>query len=215
VPTLYSALTTSSAATNPIVYGLNSNPYLVSPNQVVEILLVNHDHRPHPFHLHGHTFQLITRSSSPPPSPLPALPLSFTPSHPRPLRRDTVILPPNGFIAIRFLADNPGVHLCHCHIEFHVEAGMTASIIESPEEMQRTVVIPQDHLEVCRRQGIKTEGNAAGRTGADVLDLRGAVARPDGDVKGAVIGPLVLEGSNGRWTPKTGVDGKWKIGRNV
>lgn len=38
--------------------------------------------------------------------------------------KDTVTVPDGGYTVIRFLANNPGFWLFHCHIEFHVEVGM-------------------------------------------------------------------------------------------
>lgn len=40
-----------------------------------------------------------------------------------PPRRDVVLLPETGYIAIAFRADNPGVWLIHCHIAWHSSAG--------------------------------------------------------------------------------------------
>lgn len=40
-----------------------------------------------------------------------------------PLIKDTIIVPNRGYTIIRFLADNPGVWLLHCHIEFHSALG--------------------------------------------------------------------------------------------
>ena len=39
--------------------------------------------------------------------------------------KDTVTVPDGGYTIIRFLADNPGFWLFHCHIEFHAEVGMS------------------------------------------------------------------------------------------
>ncbi len=33
-----------------------------------------------------------------------------------PVRKDTVVVPPGGYAVIRFVADNPGVWLAHCHM---------------------------------------------------------------------------------------------------
>lgn len=41
-----------------------------------------------------------------------------------PPRRDVVLLPGGGFIAIAFKPDNPGAWLMHCHIAWHASAGM-------------------------------------------------------------------------------------------
>lgn len=40
-----------------------------------------------------------------------------------PPRRDVVLLPANGYIAIAFKPDNPGAWLMHCHIAWHASAG--------------------------------------------------------------------------------------------
>jgi iron transport multicopper oxidase len=43
VPTLYSTLSTGPNATNPSIYGSNTNQFVLSENQVVEIILNNND----------------------------------------------------------------------------------------------------------------------------------------------------------------------------
>lgn len=40
-----------------------------------------------------------------------------------PPRRDVVLLPANGYVAIAFKPDNPGAWLMHCHIAWHASAG--------------------------------------------------------------------------------------------
>lgn len=50
-------------------------------------------------------------------------------------------------------------------------------MIEAPEELQATLKIPEDHLQVCKSQNIATAGNAAGRTD-DLLNLNGATVPP-------------------------------------
>ena len=79
---------------------------------------------------------------------------------------------PNGNMVLRFKADNPGVWLFHCHIEWHVDSGLIATMVEAPLEMQKTISIPEDHFEACRKAGTGTKGNAAGNT-EDLLDLTG------------------------------------------
>ena len=71
------------------------------------------------------------------------------------------------------LTDDARIYLFHCHIEWHVEAGLTATFIEAPEMLQQTITIPSDHLNVCQRDGVPTKGNAAGNT-HNHLDLSGA-----------------------------------------
>jgi iron transport multicopper oxidase len=81
---------------------------------VVEIVLNNDDPGKHPFHLHGHEFQVVARSDD------DAGAWNETEGELRdtPMRRDTVLVRPNGNIVLRFKADNPGVWFFHCHIEW-------------------------------------------------------------------------------------------------
>lgn len=107
VPTLYTVLTAGEHATNPAVYGTYTHPFVLEKGKVVDIVLNNLDPGKHPFHLHGHNFQVIWRSADEAGT--------FTDSDvtaadfPRiPMRRDTVVLHPNGNMVLRFKSDNPG-----------------------------------------------------------------------------------------------------------
>lgn len=165
VPTLYTAATVGEDNTNPIVYGA-VNPYIVESGAVVDIVINNLNFAIHPFHLHGHEFQVIERA----PSNSGKWP-GYTTEPAQPASKDVLSVYSNSYAVIRFKADNPGMWLFHCHIEWHVEMGMQASIIEGPEEL-RGWQFPKDHLDACRIQGIPVAGNAAGNT-ADPLDTAG------------------------------------------
>ena len=111
-----------------------------------------------------------------------------------PMRRDTVLIYGNGYAVIRFKADNPGIILFHCHIEWHVEAGLTATFVEAPKELQGlNLVIPESHKDACRKQGISMSGNAAGhgdsRSDRGWLDLSGANTEPPLQNWGALVNP--------------------------
>lgn len=81
------------------------------------------------------------------------------------MRRDTLLVEPNGNAVIRFKADNPGVWLFHCHIEWHIISGLVVTFVEAPSVLQQTLEIPEDHYAACKSKNrvIPTEGNAAGR----------------------------------------------------
>lgn len=175
VPTLYTVMSTGADATNPLVYGEFSHPFVLDHMQVVEIVVNNHDSGKHPFHLHGHNFQAIVRSDEEA-GDFDATNSSQTNYPAIPMRRDTFVLYPDGNIVLRFRADNPGVWLFHCHIEWHVDQGLIATMVEAPIQTQQQT-IPQDHLDACKIDNIPTAGNAAGNT-ADLLDLSGANAAP-------------------------------------
>jgi len=130
----------------------------------------------HPFHLHGHTFQAIARSEEAAGS-FDATNASQTVYPEIPMRRDTFVLRPEGHIVLRFQANNPGVWLFHCHIEWHVDQGLIATMVEAPLELQKSLVIPQSHFDTCANGKIPYAGNAAGNT-KDFLDLTGANVQP-------------------------------------
>ena len=180
VPTLYTVLTSGNMSTDATIYGVNTHPLILEHNQVVEIVLNNHDPGKHPFHLHGHTFQVISRSDEEigdwDPESVKNGSITFPT---KPMRRDTLLVRPNGNFVIRFRSDNPGVWLFHCHIEWHVDSGLILTFVEAPLQLQNQLTgkIPEDHYASCRAQGMGFEGNAAGNT-QDLLDTTGMNVSP-------------------------------------
>jgi len=83
-------------------------PAIVERGQRVEIIFKNVTTMSHPMHLHGHVFQVTSIDGKPFQGAM----------------RDTVLVMPNSSVAIQFDADNPGVWPLHCHILYHMEAGM-------------------------------------------------------------------------------------------
>lgn len=84
---------------------------------------------------------------------------------------------PKGNIVLRFRADNPGIWLFHCHVEWHVASGLVATMIEAPLALQESLTLPQAHIDACTKQNIPTAGNAAGNT-KDLFDMTGANVSP-------------------------------------
>lgn len=180
VPTLYSVLSAGDQAINPLVYGEYTHPMVLEHNQVVEVVMNNGDTGSHPFHLHGHNFQVVTRFPSYGPhfyDYADGDPVTYDPSNHSafpeyPARRDTLVLPPQGYFVIRFVADNPGVWIFHCHIDWHLSQGLAMVFVEAPEQIQERITVPDDHWQACEASGMQYKGNAAGNT-ADLLDLTG------------------------------------------
>jgi len=78
------------------------------------ILALNNDTAwPHPMHLHGMAFRVLSRNG------VPAAHDEW---------RDTVLLNPGDRADIAFVADNPGDWMFHCHILEHMAAGMMGTI---------------------------------------------------------------------------------------
>jgi len=105
-----------------------------------------------------------------------------------PVRRDVMMVNTNASSVWHYTATNPGVYLIHCHIEWHVEAGLIATIIEAPNLLQGRLTIPADHIAACKSGGIPTVGNAAGND-ADWLNLTGAPMVPPEYDYGSLVDP--------------------------
>lgn len=181
VPTLYTALSAGELATDPSVYGSFTNAFVLERGEVVQIVVNNLDSGRHPFHLHGHHFQAIHRSEEEA-GTFADSGVTEADFPPVPMRRDTLVLYPDGNVVLRFRADNPGVWLFHCHIEWHVASGLIATFVEAPRDIQQgghsALEIPKDHLDACAAAGTATKGNAAGNA-VDFLDLAGENRAPD------------------------------------
>lgn len=63
----------------------------------------------HPFHLHGHAFEVLSIDGVPPSAPM---------------IEDTVDVPIGSIARLRLVADNPGDWMAHCHILPHAHQGM-------------------------------------------------------------------------------------------
>lgn len=85
-----------------------STPLIVKKEQRVEILFKNSSTMSHPIHFHGHVFQVKSINGK-----------AFEGA-----MRDTILVTPNSTLTVQFDADNPGVWPLHCHILYHLEAGM-------------------------------------------------------------------------------------------
>ncbi|KAI1827062.1 multicopper oxidase [Xylaria intraflava] len=199
VPTLYTALSTGEDAMDPTVYGVNAIPFVIEYGQIVEIVINNFDTGGHPWHLHGNTFQVFQRNGMGEGYYQGG---DVAPAHANPLRRDTVLINAGGYLVFRFKANNPGVQLMHCHIEWHVAAGLSANIIVAPDILQKTITIPPDHLNACRRLNIPTAGNAAGNT-QNPLNLTGAPVQAPLHPMGTLVNSTSLGDTsvNGEWWP--------------
>ncbi|KAH7024597.1 Cupredoxin [Microdochium trichocladiopsis] len=156
LPTLFSALDEAANVTDPDLYGKNSQPIVLAHNQVTELVIINKHPMDHPVHLHGHSFQILQRTAASSRQDVWAV----VDPNATPVRRDTVLVRSGGAARIRFVSDNPGVWLLHCHMEWHSHSGLVATIIEAPEEIQRQGLIKAlpvgtDSKRVCEMQDVR------------------------------------------------------------
>jgi len=177
VPTVLSVLTLGSNATKATAYGTAS--IVLDHLSAVQIILKNGDVGKHPFHLHGHKMQIVNRAEDYTSSD-PAVNPPIVEGQANPMRRDTVQVPGGTSIALRVVADNPGAWLFHCHIEWHLEAGLAVTFIEAPLEMQQRAqnvqAPPATLAQHCLAQNLPASGNAAGH--ASATDLSGLATGP-------------------------------------
>ncbi|KAI0770810.1 Fet3 protein [Irpex lacteus] len=174
VPTVFSALTLGPNATTAEAYGPYS--FVLDHLEVIDLVVQNGDAGKHPFHLHGHQFQLVQRSTDYT-SDDPELNPPINETRVNPMRRDTVQVPSGEGVTLRFVADNPGAWIFHCHIEWHLQAGLAVTFVEAPLEAQARGSIPQVGFDQCAALGLPYQGNAVGNT-VDVLNLAGLPEGP-------------------------------------
>ena len=82
----------------------------------VRIRLINDSMMSHPIHLHGHFFELVTGKGDHAP------------------RKHTVIVQPGGIASFDFTADALGDWAFHCHLLYHMHAGMMRIVSVRPKE---------------------------------------------------------------------------------
>jgi FtsP/CotA-like multicopper oxidase with cupredoxin domain len=84
----------------------------IKSGQRVAVKFINETGMSHPMHLHGHSFQVIDINGK---SLNGAL-------------RDTILITPKSSVTVAFDANNPGIWYLHCHILWHLAAGMATLV---------------------------------------------------------------------------------------
>ncbi|KAK2430919.1 laccase-4 [Trifolium repens] len=100
----------------------------------------------HPFHLHGFNFFVVGQGLG-----------NFYPQKDTlrfnlvdPVERNTLSVPNDGWVAIRFRADNPGVWFMHCHLEVHTTWGLKmAFIVDNGRGPNESTLPPPKDLPKC------------------------------------------------------------------
>ena len=97
---------------NNVVWNKDVPPLSVAEGERVELIFINQTRMPHPMHLHGHEFQVVEIDGKRFPGAV----------------RDTVLVPPGRRVVVAFNANNPGLWALHCHLLYHLEAGMFTTL---------------------------------------------------------------------------------------
>ncbi|SCN87296.1 probable multicopper oxidase [Fusarium fujikuroi] len=122
----------------------------------VDIVINNLDDGAHPFHLHGHSFYVLSSYRNPGPgswgsynpytgeAPPNGLNLDF------PVRKDTVSVPRRGHVVLALVADNPGIWALHCHMLVHMARGMAMGLhIGDIDDSEHVNSVDQRAAELC------------------------------------------------------------------
>ncbi|KAF9073365.1 laccase lcc6 [Rhodocollybia butyracea] len=141
VPVLLQILsgTTSAASLLPSgsVYGLPLNSTIQLSFNAATVAGIG---GPHPFHLHGHTFDIIRSAGT------------ADYNYVNPPRRDVVSTgngSPIDNVTIRFTTDNAGPWFLHCHIDWHLEAGFAIVFAEDIPDVASANPVPEDWSNLC------------------------------------------------------------------
>lgn len=127
---------------NRMLDALQGGYYLLKKGDIVTLILQNAamynstNSEVHPWHLHGHDFWILGYGSGlydPETSPQ-----GFNLDDP-PVR-NTVPIFGLGWVAIRFIADNPGVWSFHCHNEWHMHMGMMVVFAYGVDEIVQPIL---------------------------------------------------------------------------
>ncbi|XP_004500522.2 laccase-12-like [Cicer arietinum] len=100
----------------------------------------------HPTHLHGYDFYIVAQGFG-----------NFDPKKDSakfnlvdPPKRNTVAVPVNGWSVIRFVADNPGAWIMHCHLDVHINWGLaTVLLVENGVGKLQSIEPPPADLPRC------------------------------------------------------------------
>ncbi|KAI0269650.1 hypothetical protein BGY98DRAFT_937730 [Russula aff. rugulosa BPL654] len=127
----------------------------------------NLDDGDHPFHLHGHRPWIMGSGAG----RYSGQELNAT----SPLRRDTVLIPAYSWTVLRFVTDNPGVWAFHCHIAWHMAAGLLMQISSQPSVLSE-LTVPEDivtyWLALPQSGLVRSELPQLSHCRADALDFR-------------------------------------------
>ncbi|XP_008792257.2 laccase-3-like [Phoenix dactylifera] len=100
----------------------------------------------HPIHLHGYDFYILAQGFGNFNAAKDAAKFNLV----DPPMRNTVGVPVNGWAVIRFVADNPGVWLMHCHLDVHITWGLAmAFLVEDGLGVLQSLEPPPADLPIC------------------------------------------------------------------
>lgn len=117
--------------------------------RTIDVLIDNFDDGNHPLHLHGYKYFVLAQGHGYFDSQMYES-MDFS----NPLRRDSASVEAFGWILIRLVTDNPGMWAFHCHISWHMEAGLLMQFLTRPE-IVGSWKLPEVNKELCQADGLE------------------------------------------------------------
>ena len=105
------------------------DPILFHEGERVRLTMVNDTMMSHPIHLHGMFFELVNGSKGHKP------------------RKHTVIVKPGEKLSVDITANAPGDWAFHCHLLYHMHAGMMQVVSVRPHAARAGAIRPTEHRE--------------------------------------------------------------------
>ncbi|KAM4123392.1 hypothetical protein ACJW30_01G157400 [Castanea mollissima] len=140
---------TGDVGNNTVYPALATKALTVNYNDAVEIVLQGTNvgaAENHPMHLHGFSFYVVGMGSGNFNNKTD--PKSYNLIDPPEV--NTIGVPKNGWVTIRFIADNPGVWFMHCHLERHASWGMdTVLIVKNGGTSATSIRPPPKYMPPC------------------------------------------------------------------
>ncbi|KAL3669980.1 hypothetical protein V7S43_005351 [Phytophthora oleae] len=143
----------------------------------VEVALVNDMNEQHPFHMHTHA-PWVVGSGTASLEDIQAGNINLKLQGA--MKRDVYTVPPcdtddrgactnHGYVVLRFTADNPGVWTIHCHIDWHLDAGLAMILVEGQDELQAAGVgaFANSILSVCGTEFTNSTSSNSTHSGGD------------------------------------------------
>ena len=130
-------------------FAAESNVYDFGNSKSIRFVVYNYASTgAHPMHMHGHNMYVLAVGSGT---------WDGTVTNAKnPQRRDVQLLPnavsatEPSYIVVQIDADNPGVWPFHCHIAWHVSAGLYINILENANSIKHDMPIPSIMAQTCR-----------------------------------------------------------------
>ncbi|KAH6885321.1 multicopper oxidase-domain-containing protein [Thelonectria olida] len=111
----------------------------------VRLNIINNTPIPHPMHMHGFNMYILNEGDG-------AWDGTIV-NRNNPMRRDVIQVRGNGHVVVQFdAATNPGVWPLHCHIAWHVSAGLLIQFLTQPAQV-KNYRIPNTIAQTCRDWG--------------------------------------------------------------